>query len=66
MSERPLGQFRPPDLRIIVRLFVPGGEPLEVPLDMDPETFRAAMEEAGPDGLVIAEDRESKRWFCPY
>jgi len=61
-----LGEFRPPELTTIVRLFVPDGDPVEIELDIHPDDFRRAMDEEAPNGLVIAEDREGKRWYCAY
>jgi hypothetical protein len=59
---------RPGEQAVVVRLFVPDDDPLEVELNMDPQTFRGAMEmEAeAENGLLIAQDREGKWWFCPY
>lgn len=55
-----------PELKTVVRLRVPDGDPIEIELDMHPEDFTREMEAEAPNGLVVAEDREGKRWFCAY
>lgn len=69
VGDLPYREFRRPgEQAVVVRLSVPEDDPLEVELDMDPETFRAAMkaEAKAENGLLTAQDREGKRWFCPY
>jgi hypothetical protein len=66
VTDAPLGEFRPPPLTTIVRLKVPDSEPIEMEIDIDTADFKKAMDEQAPNGLVIAEDREGKRWFGAY
>jgi hypothetical protein len=66
VPDQPLGEFRPLEQSTVVRLFVPAGEPIEYELDIHPHDFKKAYDAEAPNGLVIAEDREGKRWFCAY